>query len=85
MSVNKFGAGLKSVSGKNTSYIDNKLKALLHSKVNKAGDNVSGDLKILLDEDALRSFGVTDIKAGKSVSLLMGDVDNQSRHNLDTL
>ena len=37
MSVNKFGAGLKSVSGKNTSYIDNKLKALLHSKVNKAG------------------------------------------------
>ena len=81
MSVNKFGAGLKSVSGKNTSYIDYKIKDLLHSKVNKAGDNVSGDLKILLDEDTLRSFGVTDISAGKSVSLLMGDVDNQIRHN----
>lgn len=81
MSVNKFGAGLKSVSGKNTSYIDYKIKALLHSKVNKAGDNVSGDLNILLDEDTLRSFGVTDISAGKSVSLLMGDVDNQIRHN----
>ena len=77
MSVNKFGAGLKSVSGTiDTSYVDKKLKALLHSKVDKAGD-----LKILLDEDALRSFGVSDIKAGKSFSLLLGNVDNQIRHN----
>jgi hypothetical protein len=77
MSVNKFGAGLKSVNGTiDTSYVDKKLKALLHSKVDKAGD-----LKILLDEDALRSFGVSDIKAGKSVSLLLGNVDNQIRHN----
>jgi hypothetical protein len=81
MSVNKFGAGLKSVGGTNKSYLDNKFKTLMVSKVNKAGDELSGDLNILLNEDKLRSFGVTDINTGKSVSLLLGDIDNQIRHN----
>jgi F5/8 type C domain len=81
MSVNKFGAGLKSVGGTNKSYVDNKLKTLMVSKVNKVGDELSGDLNILLNEDKLRSFGVTDINPGKSVSLLLGDINNQIRHN----
>jgi hypothetical protein len=79
MSVNKFGAGLKSVGGTNKSYVDNKLKTLMVSKVNKVGDELSGDLNILLNEDKLRSFGVTDINPGKSVSLLLGDINNQIR------
>ena len=81
MSVNKFGAGLKSSSGVPKYCLDNNLKTLMVSKVNKSGDELSGDLKILLNEDKLRSFGVTDINAGKSVSLLLGDVNNQIRHN----
>jgi len=81
MSVNKFGAGIKSFVRSNISYVENKLKTLMMSKVNKAGDELSGDLKILLNEDKLRSFGVTDINPGKSVSLLLGDIDNMIRHN----
>ena len=81
MSVNKFGVGQKVSSGVDKYYIENKLRTLSVAKVNKSGDELSGDLRIMLNEDTLRSFGVPDINTGKSVSLLLGNIDNQIRHN----
>jgi hypothetical protein len=51
------------------------------SKVSKSGDTMTGNLAIMLNEDTLRTFGVGDIAVGKSVTLLLGNVDNQIRHN----
>jgi hypothetical protein len=68
----------------NKRYVDQKFTTLstnLASKVNKSGDSLTGDLKILLNDDTLRTFGVGDLASGKSVSLLLGNVDNQVRHN----
>ena len=65
-------------------YIDHKFKTLsanLALKLNKSGDQMTGDLKFLLSHDKLRTFGVTDIKTGQSVSLLLGDQLNQIRHS----
>ena len=81
MSVNIFGAGGNS---KSTHNIDQKFKTLssnLASKVNKVGDSITGDFHILLRDDRLRTFGVSDITTGKSVSLLLGDELNQIHHN----
>jgi hypothetical protein len=65
MSVNKFGAGVKSSSAEDRYNVNNKIKVLTLTKVDKYGDEMIGDLNILLNEDNLRSFGVTDIKSGK--------------------
>lgn len=87
MSVNIFGSsGQFSHSNVkfNNRYVDQKFTTLstnLTSKVNKAGDTISGDLKILINDDPLRTFGVSDIGTGKSMSLLLGNLDNQIRHN----
>src|SRR5580698_2902751 len=86
MSVNIFGSsgGEGESSGTDTKYVDQKFATLttnLATKVNKAGDTVSGDLNIALEKDNLRTFGVTDIKTEKTVSLLLGNLDNQIRHN----
>ena len=87
MSVNTFGSsGQFSHSNVkfNNRYVDQKFTTLstnLTSKVNKAGDTISGDLKILINDDPLRTFGVSDIGTGKSMSLLLGNLDNQIRHN----
>jgi hypothetical protein len=84
MSVNIFGGSGKFSNSVNKRYVDQKFTTLstnLASKVNKSGDSVLGDLNILLNEDVLRTFGVSDIAIGKSVSCLFGDQDNQIRHN----
>jgi len=85
MSVNIFGSSGSSFShDANSRYVDQKFTTLstnLTSKVNKAGDVISGDLKLLVDNDSLRIFGVSDLSSGKSMSLLLGDEDNQIRHN----
>ena len=78
MTVNIFGAARGSKISEN----DQKFKTLslnLASKLNKSGDSMEGDFFIKSAE--LRKFGVRDIKTGQSVSLLLGDVDNQIRHN----
>src|SRR5580698_8543359 len=86
MSVNIFGSrgdGGES-AGVNIKCVDQKFATLttnLATKVNKAGDTISGDLNIVLEKDNLRTFGVTDIKTEKTVSLLLGNIDNQIRHN----
>ena len=82
MNVNIFGA-----AGNNTirSDTDKKFRTLstnLALKMNKSGDVMTGDLKILLSDDAMqRIFGVSDITAGKSVILLLGDEMNLIRNN----
>jgi hypothetical protein len=85
MSVNIFGSsGQFSHGGSNNRYVDQKFTTLstnLVSKVNKSGDTISGDLKILINNGPLRTFGVSDIGTGKSMSLLLGNLDNQIRHN----
>src|SRR5580698_4266048 len=86
MSVNIFGSsgGEGESSGTNTKCVDQKFATLttnLATKVNKAGDTISGDLNIVLEKDNLRTFGVTDIKTEKTVSLLLGNIDNQIRHS----
>ena len=48
--------------------------------VKKSGDTMSGDLKLLFNDDHSRSFGVTDINVGKTVHLFLGDVDNEIFH-----
>ena len=81
MGVNIFGAGGNSKSSHN---IDQKFKTLssnLASKVNKVGDSINGDLYILLNDDKLRTFGITGISTGKSASLLLGDKLNQINYN----
>src|SRR5580698_2702242 len=86
MSVNIFGSrgdGGES-AGVNIKCVDQKFATLttnLATKVNKAGDTISGDLNIVLEKDNLRTFGVTDIKTDKTVSLVLGNIDNQIRHN----
>ena len=80
MSVNIFGSF---IDGNNT-YVDQKFTTLstnLASKVEKFGDVISGDLNLLVNNDSLRTFGVSDLSSGKSMSLLLGDQDNQMRHN----
>ena len=82
MGVNVFGAaGSSKISTDN----DQKFKTLstnLALKLNKSGDSMTGDLKLLLSDERLRTFGVSDITSGKSVSLLLGDELNQIRHDL---
>ena len=80
MAVNIFGAA----RGNKISENDQKFKTLslnLASKLDKSGGNVDGDLKMLLNGDEIRTFGVSDISSGKSVSFLLGDVENQIRNN----
>jgi hypothetical protein len=82
MGVNIFGGASKISQDK--FYIDEKFKTLsanLALKVNKMGDILTGDLKLLLNGDEIRTFGVSDISSDKSVSLLLGDELNQIRHN----
>ena len=84
MSVNIFGSS--GAFSQDVIYpdFDQKLTALsnsLTSKVNKSGDNISGDLNLLVNDDLVRTFGVSDLSSGKSMSLLLGDLDNQIRHN----
>jgi hypothetical protein len=82
MGVNIFGTASKISQDK--FYIDEKFKTLsanLATKLNKAGDIMTGDLKLLLSDNMLRTFGVGDITDGKSVSLLLGDELNQIRYN----
>jgi hypothetical protein len=84
MSVNIFGSSGTFSHGVDTRYVDQKFTTLstnLTSKVNKAGDTISGNLNILINDDGLRTFGVSDINTGKSMSLLLGNTDNQIRHN----
>jgi hypothetical protein len=83
MSVNIFGAaaGAGRISHDNF-YIDQKFKTLstnLTTKLNKSGDKMTGDL--LLNSAELRTFGVSGITTGHSTSFLLGDVENQIRHN----
>jgi hypothetical protein len=85
MSVNIFGSsggdGKIEVDKK---YVDQKFTTLssnLATKVNRSGDTISGDLNILVHGDKSRTFGITDINTGQSVSLLLGNTDNQVRHN----
>jgi uncharacterized protein YegP (UPF0339 family) len=85
MSVNIFGScGANVSSGSNNKYVDQTFKTLsanLATKVNKTGDTTSGNFNILLAGDNLRTFGVPDINTGKSVSLILGNFENQIRHN----
>src|SRR5271169_896467 len=87
MSVDKFGSSggkLSSMASVDKEYVDQKFTTLstnLATKINKSGDRMNGDLTVLCDKDNVRTFGVSDISAGKSVSLLLGDVDNRIRHN----
>ena len=84
MSVNIFGSSGTFSHGVNNAYVDQKFTTLstnLTSKVNKSGDIISGDLKLLTNDDPLRTFGVSDLSSGKSMSLLLGNEDNQIRHN----
>jgi len=88
MSVNIFGSSGASnaSSGLKDKYVDQKFKTLstnLATKVNKTGDIISGDFNIILNDAELRTFGVSDISTGKSVSWLLGNIDNQIRHNFD--
>jgi len=84
MSVNIFGSSGSFSYYVNNEYVDQKFITLstnLTSKVNKSGDIISGDLKLLASEDSLRTFGVSDLSSGKSMKLLLGNEDNQIRHN----
>src|SRR5271165_2724032 len=54
------------------------------SKVSKSGDTMTGDLNILFSENNARTFVVSDISAGKSVSLLLGNNDNQIKHEFNS-
>jgi hypothetical protein len=87
MTVNIFGgAGGNSKISHDKFYIDQKFKTLstnLALKLNKSGDTMTGDLKILANDDRLRMFGVSDLSSGKSVSLLLGNESNQIRHDFD--
>jgi len=88
MSVNIFGSNgsASGASGTNNKYVDEKFKTLstnLATKVNKTGGIISGNLNIRLDDAEVRTFGFSDISTGKSVSLLLGNIDNQIRHNCD--
>ena len=91
MSVDKFGSSggkLSSMASGDREYVDQKFATLstnLATKINKSGDTMKGNFNILCDKDNLRTFGVSDINAGKSVSLLLGDVDNQIRHDFGDL
>src|SRR6476469_7596410 len=86
MPTNIFGSSSKltKVSSIDKRYIDSKFVTLtknLQQKVDKNGDSICGDLNILLGENDLRTFGISDISERKSVALLLGDIDNQIRHN----
>src|SRR5271157_322820 len=54
------------------------------SKVSKSGDTMSGDLNILLSDNNIRTFGVSDIIAGKTISLLLGNINNQIKHEFNS-
>ena len=84
MSVNIFGSSGTFLHGVNSGYVDQNIASSstnLTSKVNKSSDILSGDLKLLANEDPLRKFVVGDLSSGKSLSLLLGNENNQIRHN----
>jgi len=57
-------------------------KAYSDLKVLINGDTITGDLNIILNNDDLRTFGVRGVdSAGKAMALLLGNIDNQIRHN----
>ena len=82
MSVNIFGSSGTILNDVNNRYVDQKFTTLsinLTSKVNKSGDIISGDL--LANDDPLQTFRVCDLSSGQSMSLLLGNEDNQIRYN----
>jgi len=84
MSVNIYGSSETFSHDVNKHYVDQKFTTLssnLTSKVNKSGDTMAGDLTLLVNDDQQRTFGVSDLSSGKGVSLLLGDLINQIRHN----
>jgi len=57
-------------------------KAYSDLKVLQTGGTMTSNLNIILSNDELRTIGVRGVdSAGKAVALLLGNVDNQIRHN----
>jgi len=57
-------------------------KAYSDLKVLKNGDTMTGDLNIILNNDDQQTFGVRGVDScGKAMALLLGNIDNQIRHN----
>jgi len=57
-------------------------KAYSDLKVLKTGDTMTGDLNFILSNDELRKFGVKGVDSdGRAMALLLGNIDNQIRHN----
>ena len=84
MSVIVFGSSRLSFNGENNTHVDQKFTTLstnVASKVDKSGDILTGDLKLKANGDPPRTFGVCDLSSGQSTSLLLGNEDNQIRHN----
>ena len=81
MSVNKFGVrsgggsqcdGAASRGGVSTAYVDQR-DAM---RVLKAGDIMSGDLRLNVGTDTVRLLGCTDLSAGKGFSFALGNIQN---------
>jgi hypothetical protein len=81
MGVNIFGAAGSSRFSHDNDHKFKTLSTNLALKLNKSGDTMTGDFNILLNGDEMRTFGVSDLSTAQSFSFLLGDVDNQIRHN----
>jgi len=46
-------------------------------RVLKAGDTMTGDLRLNVGSDTVRLLGCTDLAAGKGFSLALGNIQNQ--------
>jgi len=84
MNVNIFGSSETFCNVAKSHYIDQKFTTLSRnstSKVNKSCDTLVGDLTLLLNDGAIRTFEVSDLSRGKGVSLLIGDQNNQIQYS----
>src|SRR6218665_2232658 len=64
---------VSTAGGASTTYVDSKVAL----RVLKAGDTMTGDLRLNVGTDPLRLLGCTDLTSGKGFSIALGNVQNQ--------
>src|SRR6218665_2163430 len=64
---------VSTAGGASTTYVDSKVAL----RVLKAGDTMTGDLRLNVGTDPLRLLGCTDLASGKGFSIALGNLQNQ--------
>jgi len=62
-------------------HVDLTIEMSSGDKVSKSGSVMTGDLLLNVGTDTLRTLGCNDLNESEQFTLLLGDLNNQIRHN----